>query len=114
MTTPLKIAADYDDPDCNTGMSLAYAVVNKTVAQGLFCMTEMEAEARNEVAGDVAYKLALGLRHQRSIPDIAAIAVAAACARVSEHLGQGGPDDDHNDGEGPGNQSPTPPQGDAT
>ena len=88
MTYP--IAADYDDPDCNTGMSLAYAVVKKIVAQALFHLTDLD-NTREDVAGDIAYKIALAHRHERSIPAIAAIAVAAALTHAAALSGVDAP-----------------------
>ena len=84
MTTTTKpdyiLGPDWFDTNAeSTGTSLAYAVAKRAAAQVLQHLAPHVAkERREDIAGDLAYKIALQQRHSQPLPMIVGIAVSTA------------------------------------
>ena len=84
MTTTTKpdyiLGPDWFDANAeSTGTSLAYAVAKRAAAQVLQHLAPHVAkEQREDIAGDLAYKIALQQRESQPLPMIVGIAVSAA------------------------------------
>ena len=79
------MANTFDAPDCNTGMSLAYAVA-KQAAESVIGGLYTEQTDISGAAEDIAYAVAFRWRHQCTLPQIVAAAIERALITVPEQL----------------------------
>ena len=83
------LAMEFDEVDCNTGMSAAHAVAKSVIAQ---CLRERFPDTAfaviHQASADLAYDIAFGQRHEQTLPVIAAQAAGAAFNLVQADLDQ--------------------------
>ena len=79
------LAHTFDEADCNTGMSLAYAVA-KAAAMSVLSGLYTEATDRSTAAQNIAYDLALRWRHGFTLAQIVEAAVERALLTVPDAL----------------------------
>ena len=81
---PREAMADtFDAPDCNTGMSLAYAVA-WAAAEAVFSTLYTAPACRFPESREIAYDIAFRLRHECTLPQIVEYATERALNTVPE------------------------------
>ena len=98
MTTPQDkplprswMASQFDDPSCNTGMSVARDIAYRAAFEvfeqfyvDLANHAYAEEADRAEAASDLAYEIAFAYRHKLTLGQIAHVAVQEAWTRMRE------------------------------
>ena len=78
---------EFDEVDCNAGMSAAHAVAKSVIDQ---CLRERFPDTAfaviHQASQDLAYDIAFGQRHEQTLPVIAAQAAGAAFNLVQADL----------------------------
>ena len=73
------LAMEFDEVDCNTGMSAAHAIAEYVITQ---CLRKRFPDTAfgviHQASVDLAYNIAFGQRHEQTLPVIAAQAAGAA------------------------------------